>query len=126
MAHQHTALIVEDEPAIRELIADVLTLEGFAVDEAADGVEALDLIDQQPEDYCLLLVDCMLPNLPGADVLRHVRASDAVVPVIAMSASQWHLAEATAVGATCALAKPFDLDTLLTVVDGCLSDEAGR
>jgi CheY-like chemotaxis protein len=94
MAHRHTALVVEDEPAIRELIVDVLAQEGFAAHQAEDGAEALRLLEQRPHDYCVMLLDCMLPTVAGVEVLRYLRRHDAGVPVIAMSASQGHHAEA--------------------------------
>jgi DNA-binding response OmpR family regulator len=124
MAHRHTALVVEDEPAIRELIVDVLAQEGFAAHQAEDGAEALRLLEQRPHDYCVMLLDCMLPTVAGVEVLRYLRRHDAGVPVIAMSASQGHLAEAIQAGATLAMRKPFDLDHLIAVVTGqCAQQE---
>jgi two-component system response regulator (stage 0 sporulation protein F) len=132
MQHQHTALIVEDEAMIRELIVECLQDEGFAVREAVDGAQAIELIDQHHEDYCVVLLDLMLPKVSGVDVLRHLEQVDSAVPVVAMSASREHLAEAVRAGATMAVPKPFDIVDLLAVMTrhcprtGTEQTEAGR
>jgi DNA-binding response OmpR family regulator len=114
--HQHTALVVEDDEAIRGLLVEVLEQEGFAVHAADDGVAAIELLGEALGDYCVILLDLMLPKLSGLDVLRHIRRGDRDLSVIAMSASQAHLIEAIQVGATQALSKPFDIEDLLATV----------
>ncbi len=116
MQHQHTALVVEDESMIRELIVEFLEEEGFAVREAADGAQAIQMIDRQHADYCVVLLDLMLPKVSGVEVLRHLEQVDHSVPVVAMSASREHLAEAVRAGATMAVPKPFDIADLLAVM----------
>jgi CheY-like chemotaxis protein len=114
-----TILLVDDEPPVRELAADVLREEGYVVLEAQNGLEAVRLIEQcrPPEsDLSLVLLDLMLPELDGLGVLRHISSHRAALPVVAMSASTQHLAQAEAAGARATIAKPFDLDTLLEVV----------
>ncbi|HUR79264.1 MAG TPA: response regulator, partial [Thermoanaerobaculia bacterium] len=63
-------LVVEDDEAIRKLFASMLRAEGCTVDEAADGMEAVDAAATR--DYRLMLLDLKLPKLSGAEVLRRV------------------------------------------------------
>lgn len=69
-ARSRDCLVVEDDPAVRELFASRLRAEGLTVDEAADGFAALDATTAR--DYRLLLLDLCLPNLSGAEVLARV------------------------------------------------------
>jgi len=79
-------LIVEDEADIRELLRYSLTQEGFAVEEAADGAEALDRITRRAPD--LVLLDLMLPRMSGLELCRRLRANveTAEIPVIVVTA----------------------------------------
>ena len=77
-------LVVEDEPVIRELMAILLEEEGYAVRQARDGLEALETVEQHPVD--LVLSDVKMPRLDGASLAHRLRASDAYLPVILMSA----------------------------------------
>lgn len=114
-----TALVVEDDQRIRELVADTLSNEGYSVLRAQDGWQAIQLLDDLilPSAVpCVILLDMMLPRVSGLGVLDHLRNRGATLPVVAMSASPMHLAAAQAAGTHATLAKPFDLDDLLGVV----------
>jgi CheY-like chemotaxis protein len=114
-----SVLVVEDEPMVRELIADALGGEGYTVVQAADGVEAMRLLEQNrppPDRLCLVLLDMMMPRVDGCSVLKHLAALDSYVPVVAMSASRQMLAIAASAGALATIPKPFDLDLLLATV----------
>jgi DNA-binding response OmpR family regulator len=115
--HRHVALVVEDDAHIRELIVEFLRDEAFTVDAAEDGGEALRFIDDPQHAYCAVLLDLMLPQVSGVDVLRHLRTVDSAVPVIAMSASRDHLAVAIRAGATLAIPKPFDIEDVLSMMN---------
>jgi DNA-binding response OmpR family regulator len=69
---RHKVLVVEDEGDIRELIRYNLAQEGFAVEEAADGAEALDRIERRKPD--LLVLDLMLPQMSGLELCQRLRA----------------------------------------------------
>jgi CheY-like chemotaxis protein len=69
-ARWRDCLIVEDDAGVRELFARCLRAEGLTVDEAADGLEAIDATTAR--DYRLLLLDLRLPKLSGAEVLAHI------------------------------------------------------
>ncbi len=83
---RHKILVVEDEADIRELLRYSLTQEGYAVEEAADGAEALDRITRRAPD--LVLLDLMLPRMSGLELCRRLRAGadTATLPVIVVTA----------------------------------------
>jgi phosphate regulon transcriptional regulator PhoB len=79
-------LVVEDESDIRELLRYNLAQEGFAVEEAADGAEALDRIARRAPD--LLVLDLMLPRLSGLELCRRLRSNpeSARLPILVVTA----------------------------------------
>ncbi len=114
-----TVLLVEDEPAVRELLADVLRDDGYDVLEAESGVAAVRALDEHGPpagDLSLVVMDMMLPGMDGLDVLDHLGVPVARLPVVAMSASRTLLRAAVAAGARAGLYKPFDLNELRAVV----------
>lgn len=87
MAQDHpTVLVVEDEPAQREVLAYNLEAEGFDVVKAADGDEALLLVAETTPD--IIVLDWMLPGTSGIEICRRLksRAKTAAIPVIMLSA----------------------------------------
>ena len=114
----HHVLVIEDDEAIRELIVDVLQAEGSTVATATDGDAALRLLEDHPPDghFCVILLDWMLPEVGGLEVLRHLQERGVAVPVIAMSASRDDLQQAIRAGADVALAKPFEVEHLLALL----------
>ncbi len=86
MAEKPTVLLVEDEPAQREVLAYNLAAEGFTVIQAADGEEALMLVAESPPD--LIVLDWMLPLVSGIEVCRRLKAAPETraIAVIMLSA----------------------------------------
>jgi CheY-like chemotaxis protein len=80
------ALVVEDDPATRELLRRALEQDGWTVEEAADGAEALERIEAQPP--AVILLDLMMPRLDGFEVVDRLRAHDdwRRIPVIVVTA----------------------------------------
>jgi DNA-binding response OmpR family regulator len=78
-----TVLVVDDEPIVREVVAQYLQREGFGVKEAADGTEAMAWLDGNHP--LLVVLDIMLPGVDGLSVLRRLR-SNGDVPVILLTA----------------------------------------
>ena len=76
-------LLVEDEIALSDPLSFLLEREGYAVDVAADGPSAITAFDQTEPD--LILLDLMLPGLPGTEVCREIR-SRSTVPIIMLTA----------------------------------------
>ena len=115
-----TVLVVEDDPPIRALLADLLRSEGYDVAEARDGAEAircLDVYAPPPARLCLVFLDMMLPSVDGLGVLQHLAALNSYVPVVAMSANRDLLTAAGQAGAEDTMSKPFDVDRVLDVVE---------
>lgn len=83
---RHKVLVVEDDADIRELLRYSLTQEGFAVEEAADGAEALDRISRRAPD--VILLDLMLPRMSGLELCRRLRSEGetAHLPIIVVTA----------------------------------------
>lgn len=111
----HTILVVEDDAEIRELVADVLTEDGYDVAQAANGQEALDYLRAKRPQPCVILLDLMMPVLSGPELLE-ILAEDqrlASLPVIVVSA----VAErGTAPGVKRFLRKPISAAVLRRVV----------
>ena len=83
---QPTILVVEDEPAQREVLSYNFEAEGFAVTTAENGEEALLLVDEMSPD--IIVLDWMLPNVSGIEVCRRLksRSDTRAIPVIMLSA----------------------------------------
>jgi CheY-like chemotaxis protein len=118
MSHQSVAhcpvLIVEDDDDLREMMAQLLSLEGFQAATVTNGQEALEYLQQGVPD--LILLDMMMPVMDGWESRRHQKAnpSMAAVPVIVLSAlDQSRMGE---VSAEAILKKPLDFDRLLELV----------
>ena len=113
MAEPFRILVVDDEPAQRELVSGFLRKRGFEVDEAAGGQAALARFTQEPFD--LVLTDQRMPDLSGLDLLQRLRAVTPEAAVIVMTAYGTIETAVGAIkaGATDYLSKPINLDELL-------------
>jgi DNA-binding response OmpR family regulator len=119
-------LVVDDDPAIRQLLTDVLEMDGYEVSVVADGLAAVRAVEAYSPDFVVL--DVMMPGLDGFGVLSTIRARPGEpVPVLMLTAA----AEADATtrawagGVDYYLAKPFAADAVLDLIDGVLNDQAG-
>jgi CheY-like chemotaxis protein len=118
-------LIVEDHPTMREAMRLVLEREGFDIDEAADGDQALAAVHQDAPD--LVLLDMSIPGTAGPDVLAAVKSDPATseVRVIVVTATgEEGRAAAMAGGADHYFTKPFSPIALLEAVEEVLGPEA--
>lgn len=117
-------LVVDDEPGVRRLLHVALTARGFVVNEAFGGREALRLLKEYPTDVVLL--DLMMPDLPGLQVLRQIR-SWSRVPVIVLSvvADVREKVQAIESGADDYLTKAFDVDELVARIRLALRHAGG-
>ena len=105
-------LIVEDEQSLSEPLAFLLGKEGYEVEVAADGPSALSAFDRAPAD--LVLLDLMLPGLPGTEVCRELRTRSAV-PIIMLTAkdSEVNIVVGLELGADDYVTKPYSTRELL-------------
>lgn len=113
-------LIVEDEPAMLAGLCDNLEFEGYQVAGAERGDKALDLITS--ESYDLILLDVMLPQLSGFDILKQMRAKAIATPVILLTAKGEELDKVRGLelGADDYITKPFSLRELLARIKAIL------
>ena len=108
-------LIVEDEPDVRAVVAAVLADEGYPVTTAADGAQALAVVERQRP--ALIVLDMRMPVLDGWGFARALRERGIRLPILVMTAAQNASAWAQEVGAVGYLPKPFDLMELVAAVE---------
>lgn len=106
-------LVVEDEPGVAQFIRQGLAEAGFAVDMARDGVEGLEYA--QEADYDLIVLDLMLPQIDGLDVLRELRSQRIRTPILLLTARDTvdDRVQGLDAGADDYLVKPFAFPELL-------------
>jgi two-component system OmpR family response regulator len=106
-------LVVDDEPSLADLLTLAFEYEGWDVRAAANGAEALRLADEFRPDAVLL--DMMLPDIDGIEVVRRLRAAASDVPVLFLSARDdvEDRAAGLNAGAQGYLTKPFSLDDVI-------------
>ena len=121
-----TILVVEDEPTLRETVAEALEGEGFAVRSAADGPAAVASFRERQPD--LVLLDLMLPGMSGMDVCRILRAESAV-PIVMLTARDSEVDKVVGLelGADDYVTKPFSLRELAARIRAVLrrTDQLG-
>ena len=110
------ALVVDDDPANRLYIKELLSFSEFAVDEADDGVKALEMVSKTV--YDLALLDIRMPRMGGLEALKHINQSNPTLPVLVFTGygSSGMAIEAMKLGAFDYVTKPFDVDELLETV----------
>ncbi|MBM6383579.1 MULTISPECIES: response regulator transcription factor [Paenibacillus] len=113
-------LVIEDEPKIARLLELELQYEGYQVGKAGSGTEGLDMYHGGQWD--LILLDIMLPGLSGIEVLRRIRARDAMVPILMLTAkdSVEDKVSGLDLGANDYITKPFRIEELLARVRAAL------
>src|SRR5215831_9889896 len=113
-------LIVEDDTSVARVIRDNLRFEGFDVQEAIDGREAVVQVERFRPD--LVLLDLMLPGLDGFEVCRRLNESPDRTPIIIITArnQQADKVQGLELGADDYVTKPFSLDELLARVHAVL------
>ena len=114
--------MVEDDPAIRRLVTMVLAREGYNVEVASDGVEAV--LKLGLSDYDAIILDLMMPNLDGFTLMNTMAVSDPerMKRVIVTSAASPNVIKERMSGKPFAvLPKPFDILTLVEQVRACVA-----
>ena len=108
-----TILLVEDEPAVRQLFAQALVRAGYSVYEARNGQEAMKVFDQHGDGIDMLLTDMRMPYMGGAELAHHLRGRRRNLKLLCISGYPGNLDAELAIDF---LAKPFSRDDLLKKV----------
>jgi two-component system OmpR family response regulator len=118
-------LVVEDDPAIASFLVKGLKEAGFAVDEAGNGGDALDMVSSEP--YDLAVVDLMIPGLDGLALIEEMRRRRLTVPVIILSAKRSvdDRVRGLQAGGDDYLTKPFAFEELLARVQALIRRSTG-
>lgn len=119
------ALIVEDEPALREQLVDSLRNQGFAIDQAEDGEEGLYLATNMPID--IAIIDLGLPGKDGLSLIQNLRKANHKYPVLILTARDtWQdKVDGLEAGADDYLTKPFHMEELLARLRALLRRTGG-
>jgi two-component system, OmpR family, response regulator MprA len=105
-------LVIDDDPAVTSLLKRGLSYEGFAVDVATSGTEGLSIARERPAD--LVVLDVMMPGIDGLQVLERLRAADAQLPIVLLTArdAAADQVKGLGLGADDYITKPFTFDVL--------------
>jgi CheY-like chemotaxis protein len=114
VADRSTVLIVEDEKDSRDTLRDLLELEGYEVQTAGNGREAMDVLNASGDRICIMLLDLFMPVMDGWQVIDQLRADGRLGhPQVVIITSASHRAPA----GIPVLEKPLDLDKVMTAVE---------
>lgn len=122
MADKNRILVVDDEDALRTVLTSELSGEGYDVETAADGDEAINIV--QNEKFDLVLLDIKMPKVDGFEVLKFIKEKFPAVKVIMLTgfADLKNAIESKKLGAEDFVSKPYDLVDLLTTIERVLSE----
>ena len=121
MPSKRKILVVDDEEALRSVLSAELIAEGYTVETAVDGENAVSILGE--EDFDLILLDIKMKRVDGFEVLRHVKRVRPETKVIMLTgfADLKNAIESKRLGAEDFVSKPYDLVDLLTTVERVLS-----
>jgi two-component system, chemotaxis family, chemotaxis protein CheY len=105
-------LIVDDSPTVRKFVSVSLSMQGFSVVVACDGMDALEKLPQKKFD--LVITDLNMPNMDGFDLIRHLRENpeykDLPVVILTSLSDEANREEGARLGVASYLVKPFSLE----------------
>lgn len=119
-------LVVDDSAVIRRILSGALrSLDFLEIDEATNGLEAVEAATNRP--YDLILIEWTLPRMGGLDAVRAMRAQGVTAPIIMVSAEagKTNIIDALKAGVQNYVIKPFDLNTLTTKIREALKPPRG-
>ena len=122
MLDQRSILVVDDEEALRTVLSGELVSEGYQVDTASDGDEAITIVQNKPFD--LVFLDIKMPRVDGFEVLKFIKKTSPAIKVIMLTAfaDLKNAIESKKLGAEDFISKPYDLVDLLTTIERVLSE----
>ena len=113
-----TILVVDDDQAVREALRRALTMQGYSVELASDGEEALKTLSRNGSVVDLAIIDVLMPNVDGIEVTRRLRSGGSSLPILMLTARD-QVSDRVAgleAGADDYLVKPFALEELIARV----------
>ena len=121
---RHTVLLAEDEPEVRNYLEMALRGQGYSIETADDGEEALDILQNNP-DISAVLLDIVMPRKDGLETLREIRKTSSV-PIIMVSgaSSPLNVVDAMRCGASDFLGKPVNHSDLRKALRSVLDPKA--
>ncbi len=122
MRKKGTILVVDDEPSVRMVLARLLAKQGFAVIEAENGNEALEMVARHADALRLIILDMTMPQRDGLSTLQEIRKQQIDTPVVLISGyySNELIPQLDQLQAKY-ISKPFTAQTLLAVIDPILA-----
>lgn len=121
----YRALIVEDDPAIRRLVEKLLSRRQVAIDVAGDGRTAIDKL--RSRTYSVVVLDLMVPEINGFEVIEFLKREKLTVPVAVVSAvSQQALTRLDLDIVKLVISKPFDVDEFTSAVLALCAEAEGH
>ncbi|HTJ45096.1 MAG TPA: response regulator [Kofleriaceae bacterium] len=117
-APRQLILVVDDDPDISDVLSDVLTLLGFRVATASDGVSALDRLDHEAQRPAVIVLDLIMPGMDGHALGLALRADPrfASIPIVILSASNEAATVAAELHADSVVPKPLHLTVLRNAI----------
>ena len=112
-----TILVVDDEPAIRDLVSVLLEDEGYTVRTASDGLAAVEAVARESPD--LVITDLYMPRLDGLGLIARLRLTWPRLPIVVLSAA----IRISPPAEVPFVAKPLNAETLLAVIAGIMDDQ---
>jgi two-component system, cell cycle sensor histidine kinase and response regulator CckA len=118
--------VVDDEVAVRRFAVRVLQREGYEVLEAADGLEALEMLRAGKVTVDLIVSDIVMPRMNGVELMQAVTESDPRIPVVLMSGYATAALSELGIATPCSIVpKPFPAERLLAEVHRCVRGRGG-
>lgn len=126
MSQQPKVLVIDDEPGVRELISEALSISEITAVQAADGLEALSFLRR--ERFDLLILDINMPKLDGLALLEKLRTEGMSVPILMLSAraDKADINQGLRTGADDYLTKPFSIEELVLRVKAIMRRSKGE
>jgi len=126
MSERPKVLVIDDEPGVRELISEALSISEITAVQAADGLEALSFLRR--ERFDLLILDINMPKLDGLALLEKLRTEGMSVPVLMLSAraDKADINQGLRIGADDYLTKPFSIEELVLRVKAIMRRSKGE
>jgi len=122
--HGELILVVDDEPAIRDITKTSLQTYNYKALTASDGIEAITIYAEHQQEISVVLTDMMMPTMDGLTTIRTLQKINPRVKIIAVSglASSDKLTEVAKIGVKTFLAKPYTAKELLTTLQGIIRE----